>query len=486
MSTPITCFKAYDIRGKLVEQLDESVAYRIGRALVEVLSAKRVVVGSDVRLTSEPLKLALTAGIIDAGASVIDIGMVGTEEIYFATKDLGVDAGIEVTASHNPIDYNGMKIVKAGSVPISGDTGLNDIRDRAESYSSDVVFAGLLAMSERTECVDNDAFVAGSSTVSSEKLGVTSRYECLDHRKAYVEHVCSYIDIKQLDGLRLVVNAGNGAAGPALDAIETHMREQGVNVTFYKVHHSPDGSFPNGIPNPLLPDSREDTASVVRQNSANMGIAWDGDFDRCFLFDEKGTFIEGYYIVGLLAEAFLSKNKGAKIIYDPRVYWNTEDIVTSSAGVPIKSKTGHAFIKERMRKEDAVYGGEMSAHHYFRDFAYCDSGMIPWLLVAELIAAKQQPLSSMVSDRIQAFPSSGEINSLLDDADAALARVVAHYQPQASVIDDTDGVGMEFGDWRFNLRKSNTEPVIRLNVESRQNVELMEQKTQELLAIIRA
>lgn len=486
MSTPITCFKAYDIRGKLVEQLDESVAYRIGRALVEVLSAKRVVVGSDVRLTSEPLKLALTAGIIDAGASVIDIGMVGTEEIYFAAKDLDVDAGIEVTASHNPIDYNGMKIVKAGAVPISGDTGLNDIRERAESYPSDVVLAGLLAMSEKTECVENEAFIAGGSTVSPEKLGATSRYECLDHRQAYVEHVCGYIDIKQLDGLRLVVNAGNGAAGPALDAIETYMQGQGVNVTFDKVHHSPDGSFPNGIPNPLLPDSREDTASVVRQNSANMGIAWDGDFDRCFLFDEAGTFIEGYYIVGLLAEAFLNKNKGAKIIYDPRVYWNTEDIVTSSSGVPIKSKTGHAFIKERMRKEDAVYGGEMSAHHYFRDFAYCDSGMIPWLLVAELIATKNQPLSTMVSDRIEAFPSSGEINSLLKDADAALARVVKRYQASATVLDDTDGVGMEFGTWRFNLRKSNTEPVIRLNVESKGDIALMEEKTAELLAIIRA
>ncbi len=487
MSTPITCFKAYDIRGKLVEQLDERIAFRIGKALVDVLAAKTIVVGSDVRLTARPLKLALAAGAISSGAKVLDIGMVGTEEIYFATKDLGVDAGIEVTASHNPIDYNGMKIVKAGSVPISGDTGLHEIQRVAESYAEDTVSQGLSQYAVNDyQHIENDAFIAGKAVTDADSLTATGQYEPIDHRQAYVEHVCSYIDIRALDGMKLVVNAGNGAAGPALDAIECFMREQGVNVKFEKVHHQPDGSFPNGIPNPLLPDSRADTANVVKATSANLGIAWDGDFDRCFLFDENGDFIEGYYIVGLLAEAFLAKQANAKIIYDPRVYWNTEDIVTSAGGQPVKSKTGHAFIKERMRKEDAIYGGEMSAHHYFREFAYCDSGMIPWLLVAELIATKQQPLSSMVEDRINAFPSSGEINSKLKDADLALARVVEHYQAQAEVIDDTDGVGMEFGTWRFNLRKSNTEPVIRLNVESKGDVALMQQKTEELLALIRA
>ncbi|WP_100641022.1 phosphomannomutase CpsG [Alteromonas facilis] len=487
MSRPITCFKAYDIRGELNQQLDENVAYRIGRAIVDVLAAKTIVVGSDIRLTSLPLKLALSAGAIDAGAKVLDIGTVGTEEIYFATKDLGVDAGIEVTASHNPIDYNGMKIVKAGAVPISGDTGLHDIQLKAESYDDAIVTARLVEMANETYMSANpDDFVAGQCLVDIARLSETEHYSVIDHRDAYVAHVCSYIDIHALSGQTLVVNAGNGAAGPTLDAIEQYLSGKGVSVNFVKVHHQPDGTFPNGIPNPLLPESRSDTADAVKAHNADMGIAWDGDFDRCFLFDEKGEFIEGYYIVGLLAEAFLAKHQGAKIIYDPRVYWNTEAVVESAGGVPVKSKTGHAFIKERMRKEDAIYGGEMSAHHYFKDFAYCDSGMIPWLLVAELIATKQQSLSSMVKERIAAFPSSGEINSKLQDADAALQRVIDTYQSQADVIDNTDGVGMEFGTWRFNLRKSNTEPVIRLNVESRGDVALMQQKTQELLALIRA
>ncbi|MDM7860678.1 phosphomannomutase CpsG [Alteromonas sp. ASW11-36] len=487
MTKAITCFKAYDIRGKLVEQLDENIAYRIGKALVETLAAKTIVVGSDVRLTSAPLKQALAAGAIDAGATVTDIGMVGTEEIYFATKDLGVDAGIEVTASHNPIDYNGMKIVKAGSVPISGDTGLHDIQRLAESYDDAEIQANLAQYAAAGYPVASESeFISGVALVTESALAASGQYSQENHRRVYVEHVCSYVDINNLNGQKLVVNAGNGAAGPALDAIANYMQEKGVQIEFVRVHHEPDGTFPNGIPNPLLPESRDDTASVVKQTGANMGIAWDGDFDRCFLFDENGDFIEGYYIVGLLAEAFLTKHSNAKIIYDPRVYWNTEAVVEAANGQPIKSKTGHAFIKERMRKEDAVYGGEMSAHHYFRDFAYCDSGMIPWLLVAELIATKGQPLSTMVSDRIAAFPSSGEINSLLKDADAALARVVDHYQSSATVLDDTDGVGMEFGNWRFNLRKSNTEPVIRLNVESKGDIALMEEKTAELLALIRA
>ncbi|WP_100657157.1 phosphomannomutase CpsG [Alteromonas flava] len=487
MTRKISCFKAYDIRGQLNLQLDENIAYRIGYALVEVLSAQSLVVGSDIRLTSIPLKLALSAGAIDAGARVIDIGTVGTEEIYFAAKELPVDAGIEVTASHNPIDYNGMKIVKAGAVPISGDSGLHDIQARAESYSDEWVLLQLAKhVADNYTVVEPAKFVSGKSLVSEANLIASGNYQTLDHRDAYVTHVCSYVDINKLAGQTLVVNAGNGAAGPTLDAIEAYLHQRGVNITFTKVHHQPDGTFPNGIPNPLLPESRADTADAVRAHKANMGIAWDGDFDRCFLFDENGNFIEGYYIVGLLAEAFLAKQAGAKIIYDPRVYWNTEDIVTNAGGVPIKSKTGHAFIKERMRKEDAVYGGEMSAHHYFRDFAYCDSGMIPWLLVAELIATKGLSLSQQVAARIEAYPSSGEINSKLQDADAALARVVEHYQAQATFIDDTDGVGMEFGSWRFNLRQSNTEPVIRLNVEAKGDIALMEAKTAELLTLIRA
>ncbi|MGJ8681511.1 phosphomannomutase CpsG [Paraglaciecola sp.] len=479
----ITCFKAYDIRGKLVEQLDEQVAYRVGRAFSEHMKAKTVVVGGDVRLTSEPLKLALAAGLIDGGAKVTDLGMTGTEEIYFATKHLGVDGGIEVTASHNPIDYNGMKLVKTDSKPVSGDTGLFAIRDLAETYDADLVKSRLEHYSD--SLVTSEQFIEGQSSVTQTKLAGTGLYQQLNNMPAYVEHMLSYIKADNISPLKLVVNAGNGAAGSALDAIESAIQSQNIPIEFIKIHHTPDGSFPNGIPNPLLPESRADTANAVKEHKAHMGIAWDGDFDRCFLFDENGDFVEGYYIVGLLAKAFLDKDPGSKIIYDPRVYWNTEDIVTSAGGVPIKSKTGHAFIKERMRADDAVYGGEMSAHHYFRDFAYCDSGMIPWLLVAELLCTTNKPLSQLVKERIAAFPSSGEINSTLADPDASIKSVLDKYESEATVVDYTDGIGLEFGTWRFNLRKSNTEPVVRLNVESKGDIALMEEKTKELLALLK-
>lgn len=480
----ITCFKAYDIRGELLTQLNENVAYRIGKGYAEELGANTVVIGGDVRLTSEPLKLALAAGLIDGGAAVTDIGMVGTEYIYFATKHLGVDGGIEVTASHNPINYNGMKLVKADSVPISGDTGLDAIRVKAETYTDEDVEQALAAYSSGE--YSDDAFIAGNARVSAKKLAATNKYQKQDVTQDYLLHILAYVDIQKLKPLTIVVNAGNGAAGPTIEAMEAHFEQAGVPIKFVKVHHQPDGTFPHGIPNPLLPENRDDTAKAVIAHNADFGIAWDGDFDRCFLFDAKGNFIEGYYIVGLLAQAFLAKNADNRIIYDPRVYWNTEDIIAAEKGTPIKSKTGHAFIKERMRQEDAIYGGEMSAHHYFRDFAYCDSGMIPWLLIAELICESGLSLAEMVAQRIAAFPSSGEINSKLKDADAALARVLAHYEPKAVERDDTDGIGLSFGDWRFNLRKSNTEPVIRLNVESRGDVALMESKTKELLNLIRS
>ncbi|RPJ67691.1 phosphomannomutase CpsG [Alteromonas sediminis] len=478
----LTCFKAYDIRGELLTQLDENVAYRIGRSFAEELNAKTVVVGGDVRLTSEALKLALSAGLIDGGAKVTDLGMVGTELIYFATKHLGVDGGIEVTASHNPINYNGMKLVKRDSVPISGDTGLTAIKMRAESYDNADVEAALASYGS-DNAYDENAFTQGQCRVTT--LTQNSNYVTKNVMQEYVAHVTSYIDVAKLTPLKIVVNAGNGAAGPAIDAIESDFTQKGIPVSFIKVHHTPDGTFPHGIPNPLLPECRADTAKAVLEHKADFGIAWDGDYDRCFLFDAKGQFIEGYYIVGLLAQAFLAKDSDNSIIYDPRVYWNTEDIIADAGGRPVKSKTGHAFIKERMRKEDAIYGGEMSAHHYFRDFAYCDSGMIPWLLVAELISSTKTSLADMVEARIQAFPSSGEINSKLKDADAALARVLAHYEGDAVERDETDGIGLSFGNWRFNLRKSNTEPVIRLNVESRGDIALMEAKTAELLNIIR-
>ncbi|MEA0223362.1 colanic acid biosynthesis phosphomannomutase CpsG, partial [Escherichia coli] len=381
--------------------------------------------------------------------------MSGTEEIYFATFHLGVDGGIEVTASHNPMDYNGMKLVREGARPISGDTGLRDVQRLAEA---------------------NDF-----PPVDETKRG---RYQQINLRDAYVDHLFGYINVKNLTPLKLVINSGNGAAGPVVDAIEARFKALGAPVELIKVHNTPDGNFPNGIPNPLLPECRDDTRNAVIKHGADMGIAFDGDFDRCFLFDEKGQFIEGYYIVGLLAEAFLEKNPGAKIIHDPRLSWNTVDVVTAAGGTPVMSKTGHAFIKERMRKEDAIYGGEMSAHHYFRDFAYCDSGMIPWLLVAELVCLKGKTLEELVRDRMAAFPASGEINSKLAQPVEAINRVEQHFSREALAVDRTDGISMTFADWRFNLRTSNTEPVVRLNVESRGDVPLMEEKTKLILALL--
>ena len=451
MTEPLTCFKAYDIRGRIPGEINEDVAWRIGRAFGEFLAAGEVVVGHDIRLSGPALSAALARGLNAAGADVIDIGLCGTEEVYFATSHLGAGGGIMVTASHNPADYNGMKLVRAGSRPVSGDTGLLEIRRRAEE-------------------------LAGAAIRGMPHQGGVRR---ADPRQDYVRHLLGYVDRDRLKPLHLVMNAGNGSAGPVVDALE---RELPFRLT--KIQHQPDGRFPNGVPNPLLPENREATSRAIRSVGADFGVAWDGDFDRCFLFDERGEFIEGYYVVGLLAEAMLAAHPGARIIHDPRLVWNTEDIVRAQGGIPVQSKTGHAFIKERMRHEDAVYGGEMSAHHYFRDFAYCDSGMIPWLLVAGLVSSGGQPLSALVADRIRRFPVSGEINRQLADPAAALARVRARYAAGAEVIDETDGLGIAFHDWRFNLRASNTEPVIRLNVESRGDVELMQARTAEILALL--
>jgi phosphomannomutase/phosphomannomutase/phosphoglucomutase len=449
----LSCFKAYDIRGRLGDELNEDVARRIGRAYGEFLEPRRVVVGGDVRLTSDPLKQALAEGLMDAGVDVIDIGLAGTEEVYFAAFHLEVDGGIEVTASHNPMDYNGMKLVRGDAQPISGDTGLKDIQRLAEA----------------------------NSFSQPQRRGSLSRQSILH---PYVEHLLGYVDLANLKPLKLVVNAGNGAAGHVVDAIEARFRELAVPVEFVKVHHEPDGLFPNGIPNPLLPENRAATAEAVVAYKADMGIAWDGDFDRCFLFDETGKFIEGYYIVGLLAAAFLAHHPGEKIIHDPRLTWNTIDIVKNAGGVHIQSKTGHAFIKERMRIENAIYGSEMSAHHYFRDFAYCDSGMNPWLLVAELLSAAGKPLSSLVAEREAAYPCSGEINYQVADAKAAMSRVETHFSGLDPVVDRTDGISLEFADWRINLRSSNTEPLLRLNVESRCNAKLVADRVREIGTVI--
>ncbi|HSB96421.1 MAG TPA: phosphomannomutase, partial [Spongiibacteraceae bacterium] len=346
MSDKFECFKAYDVRGRVPDQINEDIAYRIGRAYADVVRPDRVVVGHDIRLTSAALKMALANGLRDGGVDVFDIGLCGTEEIYFAAshaeaggKKMG--GGIAVTASHNPKDYNGMKFVREQSKPISGDTGLFDIQHIAEQNK----FA---------------------------EVAERGSYAEIDTAQAYVQHLLSYVDLKALRPLKIVVNAGNGGAGVVIDRLEKFLPFE-----FIKVHHAPDGEFPNGVPNPLLEENRAVTIDAVRAHKADLGIAWDGDFDRCFFFDENGEFIEGYYVVGLLAEAFLRKNPGSRIVHDPRLTWNTIDVTEVFGGEAVQSKTGHAFIKERMRKENAIYGGEMSAHHYFRDFAYCDSGMIP-------------------------------------------------------------------------------------------------------------
>jgi phosphomannomutase len=453
----LTCFKAYDIRGQLGTELDEGIAYRIGRAYAEFLKPETVVLGGDIRLTSEALKGALAEGIRDGGADIIDIGMVGTEEVYFATSHLKADGGIEVTASHNPIDYNGMKPIREGSRPISSDTGLLDIKQLAET---------------------NNFAPADPSTRGG--------YRQLSILDDYLDHLLGYIRPDKLVPLKLVMNAGNGAAGHVVDAFEDRFAELNVPVEIIKINNQPDGTFPNGIPNPILHENRAPTIDAVLEHGADMGIAWDGDFDRCFLVDELGNFIEGYYIVGLLAEAFLRKNPGASIVHDPRLTWNTIDIVEQGGGTAVQSKTGHAFIKERMRAEDAVYGGEMSAHHYFRDFFYCDSGMIPWLLVMELISSSGKPLSELVRAMVEAYPSPGEINRAIADPPAAIARVREYYQSEALTVDTSDGVSMEFCDWRFNLRMSNTEPVVRLNLETKGDRELLARRESELLALLEA
>ncbi|MGA7507544.1 MAG: phosphomannomutase CpsG [Erwinia billingiae] len=451
----LTCFKAYDIRGRLGDELNEDIARIIGRAYGEYLKPNTVVLGGDVRLTSESLKQALACGLQDAGVNVLDIGMAGTEEIYFATWHLNVDGGIEVTASHNPINYNGMKLVRQGGRPISGDSGLHDIQRMAEENNFKPVKLAERGSYKKTSVID-----------------------------AYLDHLFSYINIENLKPLKLVINSGNGAAGPIIDEIERRFEKLKVPLTFVKIHNNPDGNFPNGIPNPLLKECRADTSNAVIEHEADMGIAFDGDFDRCFLFDDRGNFIEGYYIVGLLAAAFLEKNPGEKIIHDPRLIWNTIDVVEKSGGQSIMSKTGHAFIKERMREEGAIYGGEMSAHHYFRDFAFCDSGMIPWMLVTELLCIKGKTIGQLLHDCIAAWPASGEINTTLENSERAIEKVRQYYADKAKGIDYTDGLSMSFDSWRFNLRSSNTESVVRLNVESKGDVQLMQSRTDEIIKLL--
>lgn len=431
----ITCFKAYDLRGRLGSELDDDVAWRVGRAFAARLGTARVVVGRDGRESSPALAAALIRGLTQGGVEVLDLGLAGTEEMYFATDHLDADGGIEVTASHNPIDYNGMKLVGRGAAPLDPETELRDLAARAQ--------AGVFADAAPGRVVDA-AWV----------------------RADYARRICDFVDARSLRG-RLLVNAGNGVAGPAFDAVADELARRGAALEIVRLNHDPDARFPNGIPNPLLPENQPATALAVKRHAVDLGVAWDGDFDRCFLFDETGRFVPGEYVVGLLAEAFLDRHPGARIVHDPRVVLNTRDVIARCGGQAVQSKTGHAFVKQQMRRSGAIYGGEMSAHHYFRDFAYADSGMIPWLMIAELMGRSGQPLSRLVGARMAQFPSSGEINFRLPDPDAAIARVLAEFASGAIARDDTDGISLEYPDWRFNLRQSNTEPVVRLNVESR-------------------
>ncbi|PWJ12910.1 phosphomannomutase [Jannaschia seohaensis] len=438
---PLTCFKAYDIRGRLGTDLDAGIAARVGAATAQALGARRVVLGRDIRASSEELAAAVAQGLMAEGAEVLDLGLCGTEEVYFGTDHLRADAGICVTASHNPMDYNGMKLVKAGSAPLTP-AELQQIKETAEGIEG-----------------------IGAPTGSTRDVS--------DTRAAYVERVLSFVDVAALRPLKVLVNAGNGAAGPTFDAIAEALLARGAPLDFVRMHHTPDGSFPNGIPNPLLPENQPPTTEAVRAHSADLGIAWDGDFDRCFLFDHEGGFVDGEYVVGLLAEAFLAREPGAGIVHDPRVVWNTQDIVARDGGRAIQSKTGHAFVKAVMRESGAVYGGEMSAHHYFRDFMACDSGMIPMVLVLDLLGRKGVSLAELVAARRAAFPSSGEINNRVDDVPAAIAAVEAALAGEAMSRDDTDGLSLAFADWRLNLRASNTEPLLRLNVEAKGRPDLV-------------
>ncbi len=446
-----SCFKAYDIRGRVPDELNVELARKTGRAFAALYGLKKVVIGRDIRLSSDDLAAALAEGLLDMGVHVLDLGLCGTEEIYhgaFSMEGDGVDGGVIVTASHNPADYNGMKFVLRGARPVTGESGLEKM----------------------AEMIVTDALPAPA--------GQRGTRETLDIKKRYVDHLLGYIDRKSLKPFKIVVNGGNGCAGAIIDMLEPHLP-----FTFIRLNHEPDGNFPQGVPNPLLPGKRAETAEMVRRHGADMGLAWDGDFDRCFFWDEQGQFIEGYYIVGLLALQMLKKKPGAKILYDPRLTWNTEELVREYGGIPVMTRTGHAFIKERMRLENSVYGGEMSAHHYFRDFGYCDSGMVPWLLIVSLLSTSGKKLSELVKDRVAAYPVSGEINNRVEDPDSVIAAIEQAYGDGEK--DYTDGLSIAFSQYRFNIRKSNTEPLLRLNVETRGDIDLLQQKTEELLRFIK-
>lgn len=445
--TSLPCFKAYDIRGRVPDELNEELAYQLGLSYAAFVEPRKVAVGRDIRLSSPVLAKALVQGLTDSGVDVVDIGLCGTEMIYFAVPHFSLDGGVMITASHNPPDYNGIKLVRQESIPISGDTGLFTIEEHIVNNTLPL------------------------------KPGKHGTIEYADIMKEYLSHILSFIDPNALQHLKVVVNAGNGCAGPVLESLSHHLP-----VSLVAINAEPDGTFPSGVPNPLLPENRKETADTVRAHGADLGVAWDGDYDRCFFFDENGEFIEGYYIVGLLAKALLKNRPEAIIIHDPRLIWNTIEIVREMNGIPLQCKTGHAFMKERMRKENALYGGEMSAHHYFRDNFYCDSGMIPFLLMLKILSEEKAPLSSLMSSMQARYPVSGEINRAISNPDAILEEISSRYRDGKK--DFTDGLSVEYEKWRFNVRSSNTEPLVRLNVETRGDRELLHEKTAEVLSLL--
>jgi len=453
----LTCFKAYDIRGEIGVDIDPGICYRIGRATGQHFNAGSVVIGFDARETSPAFAEAAAQGARDSGADVIDIGLAGTEEMYWAVTEFGASAGIEITASHNPINYNGMKIIKAGSEPLDNKEDFLRIKSLAETE------AWITTTSRGSKC---------------------NRSE--EARLKYVDRVLGFVDLKVLQPLKIVVDSGDGAAGPTFDAIAKSLCDFGIPIEFFRANHKPNSKFPNGIPNPLLVQNHSKTANIVKKVKADFGVAFDGDFDRCFFFDENGIFVPSEYVVGLLASVFLEREIGAKIVHDCRLIWNTEDVVKSKSGISIQSKTGHAFIKQKMREHGAVYGGEMSAHHYFRDFAYCDSGMIPWMMISELISTSSRSLGELVRERLSAFPSSGEINFLVEDPQSSIEKVKLFYSPEALSMDATDGISFTFDDWRFNLRSSNTEPLVRLNIEAKGNSVLFDDLIEDISKLLGA
>ncbi|MDR2892292.1 MAG: phosphomannomutase [Deltaproteobacteria bacterium] len=489
-------FKAYDIRGRVPDELDAELCRDLGRALAaefapasacvsasipdstsacasaSVPKKFRAVIGRDVRPSGLELGRAISRSLAEAGIEVVDIGVCGTEEIYFATGRHGFDLGIMLTASHNPAEYNGIKLVRAGAVPISGDSGLFALRDRILLQNFTPAVPVIAASS--TASTPPTPSTASLFTASSKEGFAASRAE-------YVSFLLARLSAKaRKSKLKLVMNPGNGCASYVLREIAPHLAAECLWL-----HDEPDGSFPNGVPNPLLPERRADTARAVLESGADLGLAWDGDFDRCFFYDGQGVFVESYYLIGLLAEYALREHPGGAVLHDTRLYWNTVERVRRAGGRPVMSKTGHAFMKESMRRENAVYGGEMSAHHYFRDFYFCDSGMLPWILLLNILADSGKTLAELVAESIKAFPCSGEINFRVADAPAAVRMIQERFAAEIKTIDHMDGLSADCGNWRFNLRSSNTEPLLRLNVESRGDTGLMQDRTANISEVLK-